>query len=170
MARNNKGDFKKGHPGFGDQTGVKTYAETKERDLAAEFADGGYDKPNPNNKRPDIIDKMGLPKSWRPRPPRKKKGGHQKATVAIKAFMLGILDDPKYRRSLERRIKGGELPQVELFMLTKTLGKPTEEINITANVPLFSLPSTFAMREDDAIEADVVPPLLGPGDPDAEEG
>ena len=157
--------FQKGHALL-EGAGLKTHAETKERDLAAEWAAGGYDKPV---KRPDIIDRMELPKSWRKKTPRElgagvKKGQKHRATLAIKAFMLGILDDPKYRRSLERRIKAGELPAVELFMLTKTLGKPTEEINITANVPLFSLPPAFAMREDDAIEADVVPLLLGPGD------
>jgi hypothetical protein len=40
------------------------------------------------------------------------------------------------------------LPQIELFLLTKALGKPKEEIEITQNVPLFALPPTFLLQED----------------------
>lgn len=86
-----------------------------------------------------------------PKPPGsgRKKGQLAKSTIEIKEFMLALLDDKEYREGLKRRIKNGELPQVELFMLNKTLGKPVEEVKISANVPLFALPVTFKMGEDE---------------------
>jgi hypothetical protein len=43
-------------------------------------------------------------------------------------------------------------------------GKPKEEIEITANVPLFALPPAFTLKEDD-VEAESVR-LLEEGDED----
>jgi len=79
----------------------------------------------------------------------RKKGGNNKAINSIKAFTAELLDDEGYRRTLTKRIKAGELPGVELFLLTKALGKPREEIEITANVPLFALPTMFRLKEDE---------------------
>lgn len=76
------------------------------------------------------------------------KGSNNQAVKAIKEYMIELLDDDKYRAGLTRRIKSGELPQIELFLLTKALGKPKEEIEITQNVPLFALPPTFLLQED----------------------
>lgn len=69
----------------------------------------------------------------------RKKGQTTKITNTIKEFTQSLLDDGEYRESLRKRILSGALPQVELFLLTKALGKPTEHIEVTANVPLFSV-------------------------------
>lgn len=149
---------------------VKSAKELKERNLAEEWADGvdGRRKPPPTaaERKLERLTE-GIPKTWTAKSRKGiggKKGMRHKSTIAVKEFMLSILDNPKYRKSLERRILAGALPQIELFMLTKTLGKPVEEINVTANVPLFSMPAAFVLREDeDVIEADVAPQQLGPG-------
>src|SRR3990167_1404165 len=88
----------------------------------------------------------------------------RKATKAIKEFMVELLNDSHYRNGLVKRIKAGELPSIELFLLTKALGKPKEELEITANVPLFALPQSFVMKED-VVEAESVK-VLTEGDAD----
>jgi len=78
--------------------------------------------------------------------------------------MVELLNDSHYRNGLVKRIKAGELPSIELFLLTKALGKPKEELEITANVPLFALPQSFVMKED-KVEAESVK-VLTEGDAD----
>lgn len=146
---------------------VKPMKDLKKRDLAEEWAEGSDHRLAEETAEDRAVNKFrkGTPRYWGGGT--KKGSKRHRSTLAIKEFMLGILDNPRYRKSLTRRILRGDLPQVELFMLTKTLGKPVEEISITANVPLFSLPSAFKMREDDTIDADTVSPLLKSGDEDA---
>jgi hypothetical protein len=123
--------------------------EVADMDLAAEFNRPGLGH-HPNSK-PHQFKKGQAP------PPGggRKKGGNNKAVTAIKEFMVELLNDSHYRNGLVRRIKAGELPSVELFLLTKALGKPKEELEITANVPLFALPTSFVMKEDE-VEAESV--------------
>jgi len=69
----------------------------------------------------------------------RKKGQAATSTTSIKTFTMELLDREDYRESLQKRILEGLLPQVELFLLTKTLGKPTEHLEISAPVPLFNI-------------------------------
>jgi len=140
-------------------------AELKGKDLAQAWKDGenrqglaegskatqfepGNDLTPIRNLGRDPVTGRILPGSRLPGAGRKK-GGNNKAVKAIKEFMVELLDDEGYRRTLTKRIKAGELPGVELFLLTKALGKPREEIEITANVPLFALPTMFRLKEDE---------------------
>lgn len=109
--------------------------------------DGGLDAPVPVKRKP------GRPRKV-----------NADSVKAIKEYMVELLNDEVYRRGLTRRIKGGELPQVELFLLQKAIGKPKEEVEVTANVPLFALPKTFLLKEDD-VEAESVK-VLTAGDED----
>lgn len=148
-------------------------AELATRDLAAEFAPREpteaeiatrFQKGNPSRfgKTKDPTTGKFVAGQGRTPGSGRKKGGNNQAVKAIKDFMVELLDDEHYRMTLVRRIKAGELPGVELFLLTKALGKPKEEIEITANVPLFSLPTSFLMKED-VVEAESTR-LLGEGD------
>ena len=161
-----------------------TEPKSKARDLAAEFNKPpiGHDEGSKKNQfKKGDFDAMGkqrdpvtgqlLPGDHRPGyggrpieddgspPPKKKRGRPRKVNAdsvkAIKEYMVELLNDEVYRRGLTRRIKGGELPQVELFLLQKAIGKPKEEVEVTANVPLFALPTTFLLKEDD-VEAESV--------------
>jgi hypothetical protein len=121
----------KDHPGMGQDEATKTRRQDKD-DITGRFVKG--------NKQPG---------GGRPL------GSNNDSVKAIKQYMAELLDDPGYRAKLTRRIKAGELPQIELFLLTKAIGKPKEEIEVTANVPLFALPTSFVLKEDDVEAEDV---------------
>lgn len=129
-----------------------------DRDLAAEFRLQSFVPPNLPKKEPSEKQLANRFQKGNPgsRGYGKDVSEGKKANQEIKKFMAELLDDPKYRRNLVRRIKAGVLPSVELFLLTKAIGKPKEEVEITANVPLFSLPTTFLLKEDEVVEAEGV--------------
>jgi hypothetical protein len=161
---------------------VRRNGVIKKRDLAAEFVEKPTPPPSPNfiahqfkkgdwderNLARDPVTGRLLPKDRAPKDeggldapvvPKKKverpRNVNADSVKAIKEYMVELLNDEAYRRGLTRRIKGGELPQIELFLLQKAIGKPKEEVEITANVPLFSLPTTFLLKEDDVEAEDV---------------
>lgn len=145
---------------------------TKDRNLAAEFHDFPGDKPKywkPEGYGAERItnEKGQFVKGNVSPSPGRKKGGNNETVKAIKQYMSELLDNAVYRRGLSKRIKAGELPGIELFLLTKALGKPKEEIEITANVPLFALPTSFILQED-VVEAEDVK-MLGEGDENGED-
>jgi len=139
-----------------------TQASVAERDLAAEFAppvpteaqlENRFQKGNKGKwglRKDPATGKMvpGIAAEGHGTAGAKKGNRDAAAVKSIKDFVVELLDDEHYRMTLTRRIKAGELPSVELFLLTKALGKPKEEIEITANVPLFSLPTSFVLKED----------------------
>jgi len=135
-----------------------THEEVKTQDLAAAFHAPGHGE-HPNSKAHQFKKGQAPPPGGG-----RKKGGNNRAVKAIKEFMVELLNDSHYRNGLVRRIKAGELPAIELFLLTKALGKPKEELEITANVPLFALPAAFVMKEDE-VEAESVK-VLTEGDAD----
>ena len=151
------------------------------RDLAAEFAPHEpteaeiatrFKKGNKSHwglRKDPVTGKMvpGVPAEGHGTVGCKKGNKNHKAVKAIKDFMVELLDDEHYRMTLVRRIKAGELPGVELFLLTKALGKPKEEITVTANVPLFALPASFVMKEDE-VDAESVR-LIEAGDAPKED-
>ena len=140
----------------------------EDRDLAAEFKEKAGRHPNSvaHQFKPGNPSQLGKGKLQGEQisPQGEKIRQGRKATKAIKEFMVELLNDSHYRNGLVRRIKAGELPSIELFLLTKALGKPKEELEITANVPLFALPQAFVMKEDE-IEAESVK-VLTEGDAD----
>ena len=134
---------------------------TEDRDLAVEF-----NRPNTGGHHPNSMPHRFQKGQAPPPGAGRKKGSNNKAVTAIKEFMVELLNDSHYRNGLVRRIKAGELPSIELFLLTKALGKPKEELEITANVPLFALPQSFVMKEDE-VEAESVK-VLTEGDTNAD--
>ena len=141
---------------------------SEDRDLAAEFKEKAGRHPNSVAHQfklgnPSQLGKGKL-QGEQISPQGEKIRQGRKATKAIKEFMVELLNDSHYRNGLVKRIKAGELPSIELFLLTKALGKPKEELEITANVPLFALPTSFVMKED-VVEAESVK-VLTEGDAD----
>ena len=131
-------EFHKPGPGYSEAERANQFKRGNNDYPSVKGPDGKFLKGNP-----------GVPGAGR------KKGGNNEAVKAIKEFMVELLDDDHYRSGLVKRIKAGELPQIELFLLTKALGKPKEEVEITTNVPLFALPATFVLKEDE-VEAESV--------------
>lgn len=131
------------------------------RDLAEEFKNKAGQHPN---SKAHQFQKGNPSQLGKGKTQGEKISDGRKEVKAIKEFMMDLLSDSHYRNGLVKRIKAGELPQIELFLLTKTIGKPKEEVEITTNVPLFSLPATFLLKEDE-VEAESVK-VLEEGDVD----
>ena len=75
-----------------------------------------------------------------PMPRGRPKGVPNKATIAIKEFLRCCLDDPRYRARFRRQMFNGEIsPALEQMAYHYVIGKPREQIDITATVGITTL-------------------------------
>jgi len=65
--------------------------------------------------------------------PGRPKGSLNKATRELKEYWDRFFKSPEYRESAKRRILAGTAAHLESFLLTKTYGKPREEISLHIN-------------------------------------
>ena len=91
----------------------------------------------------------------------RKAGTLNKATIEIKEFARGILEDPIYQKGLRDRVIQGKAPQIEILLFHYAYGKPAYDRKLSDEPTLEQIVNESLKREAELIAAGKIPPVQG---------